>query len=181
MTNTAYLKLISGHRPLIIPANDGTQTSLRALFDGNDKNPHTWPLGNSSQPASEMPVKVYQGIRDGTLVDIYTSTSLAWKYLCIPQSHVVSFIFTHRRWILSGKSFFFLLKKVGTVPAIVKEDFFAVMCRLENVRLLRFDTCRLVPGALFQWKAEHENRFVIPASATFACHMEATQEDSVVI
>lgn len=150
-----FLKLISGIETITIRAVDGQATIAKAgdLFTGwLDNDFVNYGTDVPGQATKEMPVQVFEMIKDGTFAQIFGGFGENLDRLCLTQAQIIQFVKDHSRWLHpEGWATFFLFKVNG-------EYFVAFVYR--GVGRLGVFACRLSYDHV--WRAECRHRVVVP-------------------
>lgn len=164
ITETPYLRLISGGQDLVISAcTGGPRASL--VFADKTFTGYVADFKNrkldTKQPATEAtPVLVYEmWNQDGTFEQIYNLLSTDTKALAFQsQEQVERFAIEHRSWLrTNGNATFFLF----TEMVDKKEQFFVAYVAIDGDHL-RVGVFRFSRSCV--WSAGGQHRFVFPAT-----------------
>jgi len=110
------LKLLSVGENLKLDACNGKQTiyDSKGVFSWKDYDFKNWEVNTSGSATPEIPIGVYEMIRDATFAQMFGSLNSNLNKLCLTQSQILNFIAKHKNWLRSGGyGTFFLFKANG--------------------------------------------------------------------
>ena len=151
------LKLISGAKKIVLKPTNGKETIYKAkdTFGWIDGDFRSYGCDVKSEPSEEMPVQVYEMIKDGTFQQIFGGFGENLDRLCLTQPQIIQFVKDHSDMLRTdGYGTFFLFK--------VESEFFVADVRRDG-GCWRVNACRLSDGGV--WRAEVRHRFVVPQLA----------------
>ncbi len=136
-----FVRLISNDEALILGATDGKEVLADAkdVFAYIDSAFRLWGTDAPGPTTKEMPVQVYELVKDATFAQMFGSISTDPNKLCLTQAQIKDFVKGHRRWLQTdGYATFFLFKS--------HEHFFVACVYVRvysggelRVRVLRFE------------------------------------------
>ncbi len=150
-----YLKLISGSEIITIGETYGKSTIAHAkdTFPGYiDSDFLNYGTDVQGQPTKEIPVQVFEMIKNGNFAQIFGGFGENLDRLCLTQSQIIRFVKDHTKWLRTdGYGTFFLFKENG--------EFFVAGVSWSEGRL-RVDASRLSDDGV--WNAWFRHRVVVP-------------------
>jgi hypothetical protein len=149
-----YVKLISGAKKIILKPTDGKETIYKAkeVFRWIDGDFRSYGCDVKSKPTKEIPVQVYEMIKDGTFQQIFGGFGENLDRLVLTQPQIIQFVKDHSDMLRTdGYGTFFLFK--------VESEFFVALVRRGGGGW-RVDARRL--SGDYVWDAEYCPRLVVP-------------------